>query len=73
MLSNITPQEVLLAALRQINSRGPFAVSPNTSAPALALWRAVQCSEGYVGNVCGGCLEGYGITGDATCSKCPNK
>ncbi|KAG2429161.1 hypothetical protein HYH02_014096 [Chlamydomonas schloesseri] len=70
---NGSRQEVLLAALHQINARGPTAVSPNASAGALALWRQVQCSEGYTGNVCGGCLSGYGITGDATCSKCPNK
>jgi hypothetical protein len=29
-----------------------------------------ECSEGYVGNVCGSCAEGYGTTRPLTCRRC---
>ncbi|GIL52033.1 hypothetical protein Vafri_7994 [Volvox africanus] len=64
----------LLDALMKIGGGGSgthFVM--NNSHTAVEWYRALQCREGYFGNVCGGCAEGYGQTRDATCAKCPNR
>ena len=32
----------------------------------------MQCATGYHGNLCGGCVAGYGRTGSSMCSACPH-
>ena len=40
--------------------------------PPFVPLQALQCSPGYEGNLCSGCSSGYGRTGTAACSACPN-
>jgi hypothetical protein len=39
----------------------------------ISLYNSMQCSEGYSGNLCGACLEGYGRSTNNECVKCPDR
>ncbi|KXZ43208.1 hypothetical protein GPECTOR_97g746 [Gonium pectorale] len=64
-------QSALMSVLLEMNgglsaaANGTARLLNSSGADPVALFRELQCSEGYYGNVCGGCVRGYGRTGDA--------
>lgn len=36
-------------------------------------YQNLMCTEGYTGNLCASCEEGYGTQSDAECAVCPDK
>ncbi|GMH32199.1 hypothetical protein BSKO_00033 [Bryopsis sp. KO-2023] len=40
---------------------------------SLEEYRGTLCADGYTGNLCAVCMDGYGSQGDSECAQCPNK